>query len=239
MDCALIPIKQLDLRITDEAWPFAVNERHRIEAYWAEASKKNPHIWNGDVLIGRRAEIREATLAARLVTTDFASVIAWRGLKHQDDARNISGMPGIITADGAMIFGVMADHTYNAGKIYPPGGSLDRDDIRADGTVDVLGSIARELKEETGLDAAAASPAGLFALPMERALTVIFFLRFPWTARELERLIQKHVEAETKPELKALWTVREEANIRTEMAAFAAEMARYFLANREALTGIR
>ncbi len=239
MNGTLVPVDRLDFHITDEAWPFSINERDRITAYWTEALAKNPRLWNGDVLIGRQTAINDGVLSGTFAITDFASVIAWRGLQHEDGARHVFGMPGIITSDGALIFGVMADHTYNAGKIYPPGGSLDREDIRSNGEVDVLGSIVREMKEEIGLEAARATPLGLYALVLDRALTVISFLGFPMTAREIEDMAQQHFATEAEPELKGLWIVRGSGDIVPEMAAFARIMAEYFVANRQALTGLR
>ena len=35
----------------------------------------------------------------------------------------------IVTADGALIFGVMGARPANAGRVYPPGGSLEPRDV--------------------------------------------------------------------------------------------------------------
>ena len=71
--------------------------------------------------------------------------------------RNLFGTAVVLSSDGALLVGEMAQHTANAGRIYGPCGSLDPADIcnvgnNLDGTIDIEGSMARELYEETGLD---------------------------------------------------------------------------------------
>jgi 8-oxo-dGTP pyrophosphatase MutT (NUDIX family) len=233
----LIPLTALDTRLSDEPWPFAEKRRADIAAYWQAALARSPRIWNGPVLIARQAAIDSGVLRARFIRTDFASVIAWRGLDHEDGSRHIFGMPGIISRDGVLLFAVMAGHTYNAGRIYPPGGSLDPGDVRPDGMVDILGSIARELAEETGIAASAARARGLYALPLGRAITIVSFLHFAETADQLEARVRDHLAREAEPEITGLWPVRSTSDITSEMSGFAIEMARFFLARRARLTG--
>jgi 8-oxo-dGTP pyrophosphatase MutT (NUDIX family) len=236
MNFAMIPIKAVELHVTAEPWPFAIAESSRIAAHWQQAIASNPGIWNGRVLIGRQAAIAGGVLRGTLAITDYASFIAWRNLPHRDASWHIFGMPGIVTSDAAIVFGIMANHTLNAGKIYPPGGSLEPRDVCDDGRVDVLGSIARELLEETGLAVTDGMQMGLYAIPLERNITVISMLQFPWTADELERRVNGHIRKQENPELDGLWTVRSETDIRAEMPAFTLELISYFFAHRSRLT---
>jgi 8-oxo-dGTP pyrophosphatase MutT (NUDIX family) len=57
----------------------------------------------------------------------------------------------IVSSDDALIYGVMGGQTANAGRVYPPGGSLEPRDVLPDGQVDALRAIELELVEETGL----------------------------------------------------------------------------------------
>ena len=108
-------------------------------------------MWNGRVLLGRNPVFSGDRFSASYFETDFASFLAWRDWGFPDPSVfNGFGMGALRCADGAFVLGEMGQHTSNAGRIYFPSGTPDLDDIR-DGTVDISGSVARELEEETGL----------------------------------------------------------------------------------------
>ena len=89
--------------------------------------------------------------SASYFEVDFASFLAWRDWGFPDkDVFNGFGMGALRASDGAFVLGEMGEHTANAGRIYFPSGTPDLDDIRGD-ALDIAGSVARELEEETGL----------------------------------------------------------------------------------------
>lgn len=223
-------ITDLDLRLGNAGWAFADAERVRIDAHWREISARNARIWNGDVLICTSATIDAGALTARFAITDYASFVAWRDWGWPDaSVINCFGTPAARTSDGALVFGVMAGHTLNAGMLYPPSGSLEPRDVRDDGTIDVKGSIAIELMEETGLDAGSAEEGRLIAIFDGPRLAIVQELTFPMTCVEIAASFAAHMTSQGLPELVGLEAIRSPSQIDSRMPGFAQEIVRYFL----------
>lgn len=221
------PLIGLDLRLGSEAWAFASGHRLRIANHWQELVARRPQLWNGEVLICLEAAIHGGVLAGRFAKTDYASFMAWRDWGTPDaTACNMFGTPVVLTADRAIIFAEMAGQTMNGGMVYPPSGSLEPRDIRPDGTVDVLGSIATELREETGLDAAEAKPGRLFAIRDGHRLAVVQAIAFERTAAQIESGFARHHDPNA--ELARLVVIRSAGDVDPRMPAFAQEIVRRF-----------
>src|SRR5689334_22381672 len=144
-------VTTLDLAVRPVVWPFAEERRAEITAHFAEKQRERPKLWNGRVLLGRDAVFTGGHLSATYFETDFASFLAWRDWGFPDRAVfNGFGMGALRASDGAFVLGEMGADTANAGRIYFPSGTPDLDDIR-DGVMDIPGSVAREVEEETGI----------------------------------------------------------------------------------------
>src|SRR5258708_1153966 len=147
-------VASLDLAMQKWSWPFAEARRAEIDAHFALQQRAKPKLWNGQVLLGRNPVFAGDRFSASYFETDFASFLAWRDWGFPDkDVFNGFGMGALLSSDGAFALGEMGQHTSNAGRIYFPSGTPDLDDIKGD-AVDIAGSVARELEEETGLTAA-------------------------------------------------------------------------------------
>ena len=120
------PIKSLDLRLRAGKWAFADAERTRIATHWRKLADANPKIWNGDVLICTHVELKDDEVKADFLRTDYASFVAWRDWGWPDKTVcNLFVSAAVVSADRAVLYGRMSGHTLNAGKVYPPGGSLE------------------------------------------------------------------------------------------------------------------
>lgn len=153
----IFEVAELDFWLEPRPWSFAQSHAAEIAAHWAAAVRDKPALYNGRVLmLARRAfETRPdgaLRVAGAFFETDYAAFVAWKALRFPGEAvENAFSMAALRSADGAFLLGEMAPHTYNAGQIYFPAGTPDREDVF--GTrVDLDASARRELKEETGLD---------------------------------------------------------------------------------------
>ncbi len=147
-------VTTLDLRVRPQPWPFADRRRTEIDAHFAAERRKRSQLWNGRILLGCNPVFAAGRLSADYFETDFASFLAWRDWGFPDrSVFNGFGMGALRSNDGAFVLGEMGGHTSNAGRIYFPSGTPDRDDVSGD-RLDIAGSIAREVEEETGLTAA-------------------------------------------------------------------------------------
>ncbi|HET7888267.1 MAG TPA: NUDIX hydrolase [Bradyrhizobium sp.] len=214
-------IATLELKVKPFAWPFAQARREEIDAHFAEKRRDRPGIWNGRVLLGRNAVRSGDHLSAEFFETDFASFLAWRDWGFPDTGVfNGFGMGAVRSSDGAFLLGEMGGHTANAGRIYFPAGTPDPDDIR-DGAVDIAGSVARELAEETGLGESDYTKDGYWTCVFTGAsIAMIRILRVALSGAALQAKIEAYLARESQPELRAVHLVRGSSDLVPAMPVF-------------------
>lgn len=226
----IVAVNSLDLRVSREGWDFASRHRHDIELHWQAVTAERPGLWNGEVLLCNSAEVTDRRFIATLVQSDFASFIAWRDWGRPDaTVRNCFGVPAVFSSDGALLFGVMNGWTLNAGKSYPPSGTLEPKDIAHDGTVDVVGSMRNELQEETGLDLAEAQAGEMIVVFEGPRLAIVQRYDFNVSFEQMQAVFASHAMTEESPELSAIEAVRDISQIDSRMPGYAHDIIRYFL----------
>jgi 8-oxo-dGTP pyrophosphatase MutT (NUDIX family) len=220
-DAVIHRVTALDLKVEQRAWPFEHERRAEIDAHFAEIRRDKPRIWNGRVLLGRNASFSGGRLTSSYFETDFASFLAWRDWGFPDrEVFNGFGMGALRSTDGAFVLGEMAPHTSTAGRIYFPSGTPDLNDV-AGGVLDIAGSVARELEEETGL-----TPADYVAGPywdcvvVGRAVAIIGILDVDMPGGALKARIEANLARQAHPELSAIHLVRGADDFRASMPRF-------------------
>lgn len=222
-------VTALELRCTGRGWAFERANREAIARHWEKATAANPKLWNGRTLICTAAGVEDGVFRAELAEIDYASFVAWRDWDRPDQSViNCFGVPAVFSADGALLVGVMAPWTLNAGKAYPPSGSLEPKDVRPDGSVDVLGNMRSELMEETGLDLAEAAPGAMAAIFEGPRLALVQRHDFPLTFAEIAARFTAHIAGETHPELCAVEGLRGAAGIDSRMPPYVSGLIGHF-----------
>jgi 8-oxo-dGTP pyrophosphatase MutT (NUDIX family) len=214
-------VATLDLTFQPRPWPFAGERRAEIDAHFALKRAEKPQIWNGRILLARNPEFSADRFSAGYFEADFASFLAWRDWGFPDaSVFNGFGMGALRCADGAFIMGEMGRHTSNAGRIYFPSGTPDLDDIR-DGAVDIAGSVAREVLEETGLEPADYRAASHWDCVVSgAAIAMIRILEVAVTGDELRARIEANLARQRQPELAAIHLVRAASDLTAAMPRF-------------------
>ena len=223
----VILVDRLELSLMPQPWPFAVERRVAIDAQFAAWQQKNPALWNGPVLMLRHYALAHGVFRGEYLETDYASFAFWRHCGGPAaGVYDCFSAAAVQAADGAFLLGVMAPHTFNAGKIYFPCGTPDSNDI-VGGRVDLEFSVRRELTEETGFDPAEFLMEPGWATVFDPPLIAhIKVFKSHESAEVLGRRALEHLAGEQKAELREIRIVRGAADINPEMESW----SRAFLA---------
>jgi hypothetical protein len=220
-EVSVVPLDDVAFAFAPREWRFARERRAEIAAHFAAKQAQTPALWNGRLLLASEWSVAAGRMRGTYFATNFADFIAWRDWGFPDrSVTNCSAMGAIRTADGAFVLGVMGSHTANAGKIYFPAGTPEPQDV-IDGRVNLIGNIAREVAEETGLTDADFKPEpGWTAMVAGPHLALVRVMRAHAPADELEARIRVHLASEERPELDNIRIVRSPADFHPMMPRF-------------------
>ena len=216
-------IDRIEARLTPWDWPFLRTHRAEIDAHWATLSQGKPELFNGRVILQHHSRNHIGEDGARIVEaqyfeTDYSAFVARKHLAPAGDpVRNGFAMAALQANDGAYLLGIMGGHTFNAGKIYFAAGTPDLNDVRSDGTVDLDGSVLRELEEETGLRRDEVSiGTGWDAVTGRHEIAFMRHVGIDVDAEHARAEIMARIARQTEPELSGIAIVRSMADIDTD-----------------------
>ena len=195
-------IDRHDLSFVPIPWSYASEHRTEIDEWFAALRREKPSLWNGRVLLMHHHVVERGVLRGEYLETDYASFAAWRHWgRPPAGVRDCFSAAAIAGSDGGYLLGVMGPQTLNAGRIYFPCGTPDPDDVAGD-KVDLDGSVQRELKEETGLDAAALKAEPGWTMVVDGPLIAqLKVLQARENAAALRKRILAFLAREKRPEL--------------------------------------
>ncbi|MEZ5856375.1 MAG: NUDIX hydrolase [Hyphomicrobiaceae bacterium] len=147
-------VARLTLTSDSAPWTFAGQHAAAIGAHWQRRTQENPSFFNGQILVLRALRGGSDGFEGHLSLERFAAFLFWRdGVQSDPDVWDGFVSALVRSRQGDVVLGLNAAGTLSGGRMGLPGGFLDANDIRPDGSVDVVGAAAREFSEETGFDA--------------------------------------------------------------------------------------
>ncbi len=224
-------VTEFDCTVTGDAWPWANKNAEAIAAHWQKAKAEKPDLFDGEVLVATEVGIEQSRLVSSHTVTRYSALTYWKSLGFTyAGAFNLFGAGVVVTSDGAVLLGRMADHTANAGYSYFPCGTPDTGDI-VDGKLDVEGSILREMEEETGLGAAHLHPSEQRWISWDGPLFCCARrLDTPLTAVEASTLAAQHLAVQARPELAQIVFVKKLGDLEgLKVPAYAEALLRQIL----------
>lgn len=208
-------VAQVEARCVPFTWPWAEQNRDAIAANWRRRVADKPKMFNGRVMLLKDALFESNRCRITFFETDYADFIAWIDGGYPDrSVANAFAMGALRGSDGAYLCGVMAGQTVNAGRVYFPAGTPDRDDLRPDGTVDLASSLTRELIEETGLSETSFHVEDEWIIVEQGPVVALLRLvTLPMSAEEGARMIRAAIAAQAEPELADVRVIRDARDI--------------------------
>jgi 8-oxo-dGTP pyrophosphatase MutT (NUDIX family) len=209
-DVLITRVATVEGRSAPVDWPWAAQNRDAIEANWERRKAEKPRMFNGRVLMVRDLDLSDAACRMVYSEVDFKDFLGWLDLGQPDGSIANGFAAGALQgSDGAFICGVMAEHTANAGRVYFAAGTPDRSDLLPDGSIDLAGSLERELFEETGLSGDAYTVhAPWIVIRAWPAIALVRYVVLKETADAAAQRIRAHLAASPEPELADVRIIR-------------------------------
>ncbi|GJE76110.1 NUDIX hydrolase [Methylorubrum suomiense] len=210
----LTPLTRIAARLVPYEWVWARDNEASIERNWQRRLEATPELFDGPVYLASGCAIEDGACEAAFFEVRYSRFIAFRDA-GVPDALVANAFAAIVplSADGAVVLGVMGAQTANAGQIYFPCGTPDPGDRRDDDTVDLAGSAEREFLEETGLSLPEDAAGDWVLLRGDGQLAFLRPVRFDLDAESLKARIDAHRGEEAEPELAHSVIARSRADI--------------------------
>jgi hypothetical protein len=221
-------VDRIDLRFSDKPWRFAQERRAEIDAHFKSEKAKNASLWDGRLFLMHECKMTGGLFRGAYFETGFAELLAWRDWEFPDKTiRNCYAQAALRGSDGHYVLGVMSANTVNAGQVYFPSGTPERADLVGD-RVDLDGSAARELYEETGLDVQdfEVDP-GWYVVEALPRIAMMKVMQSRETAGALGARILENLKAQKDAELSGIYIARGPDDIDPRMPDYVSAFLRH------------
>lgn len=197
----MLPVDQVEVVLDPGPHPFERDNAAAIAENWRREVADKPALFDGTVVLLSELTYRAARLAGRCHAVRYSTFLHWRNNRKIAGAGHAFAHAMLVSNDNALVAIRMAAHTVNAGKVYFAAGSFEPEDFPG-GRVDLHANMAREVREETGLDLdLARRDSRHHALSGETGTVIVRRYHLYADADETAARIRAFVAAEDAPEI--------------------------------------
>lgn len=202
----VVRIGRCELDLVPWRWAMADERRDEIDALWQRQSDANPGYFDGIVVLAAETVVSGGALTGSVFATRFRNYLYWREIGYADTSvTDAFGSALIRSRDGGVLLARQRAGNINSGRVYLPGGFVDERDVGVGGRIDIVGSIAREVAEETGLDASAMARAdGLVVTRVGVHLSIAATWQSELPADALRERVAAHLARDPRSELESV-----------------------------------
>ncbi|QPC88135.1 hypothetical protein GA830_16285 [Mesorhizobium sp. NBSH29] len=147
----VFPVETVDVRLDPGPHPFETAHGAEIDQNWLHEKAANPTIFDGQVVLLAGLGRSGRSLTGCCHAIRFATFLYWRRKSDHVGTGHAYAHAALVTRDNALVAIRMAKTTSNPGQVYFAAGSFEPGDFH-DGQVDLHHNMAREVREETGIN---------------------------------------------------------------------------------------
>ena len=217
--CRFFEADRLDCRLVAHSWDLTEAQERAVEEIWREESQLNPSLYDGRILLARRAEATvddfgQRTLEVEFFEAPFSRFHAWKRLGLPDwGVFNCFPAPALRSSDEAYLAGEMGQDHSQPGRIYFPCGTPDLDDV-VGSRVDLTGCLIRELAEETGIVVNEQDFAPFWrVIFLRRQVACLRVVNLPRPAEAQREAALRYIHSQERPELAGMHILQKGADL--------------------------
>ena len=217
--CQIFEADRLDCRLVEHRLDLSEADERRVEEFWREQKSRNPSLYDGRILLTRRAEplvdaSGQRTLEVEFFEAPFSRFYAWKQLGQPDwGVLNCFSAPALRTSDGGFLAGEMGRDHSQPGLIYFPCGTPDHDDV-VGSRVDLTGCLIRELAEETGIQIDERDLAPVWRIvSVKKQRACLRIVNLGSDAQTEVQKAERYICSQQKPELAGMRVFRRRADL--------------------------
>ena len=223
----ILPVDNVDVRLDSGPHPFERDNAEAIAENWRREVSAKQALFDGTVVLLSELTWRDGALVGRCHAVRYSTFLYWRHNRTIAGAGHAFAHAVLVSSDNALVAIRMGDHTVNAGKVYFAAGSFEPEDFPG-GQVDLHANMAREVREETGLDIDGVRRGVRHHAMSTDGGTVIFRRYFlDADAADIARRIEAFVATDAEPEISGPVIIRSADDLPEGLMPHMVELVRW------------